>query len=71
MSERAVGSHRWSLGWPGNHCLDCGADDGIELAISCGACYLPCCDEEMAADPAVRLCPEHRAIVDTPCPSSP
>ena len=26
-------SHRWS-GWPGAHCLKCGSDDYMELAVS-------------------------------------
>lgn len=28
-------SHRWS-GWPGAFCLDCGQEDGMELAVCCG-----------------------------------
>lgn len=28
--------HHWS-GWPGAHCLDCGCEDPIEVALADGA----------------------------------
>jgi hypothetical protein len=58
--------HRWS-GWPGAFCLNCGQDDTTEAALACDDCYVPCCDEEMAADPVDRFCAEH-APTECPCP---
>ena len=35
MEEQKINSHRWS-GWPGAHCMKCGSEDLIELAIGAG-----------------------------------
>ena len=31
-----MNKHKWYMGWPGNFCLKCGADDPIELAMAMG-----------------------------------
>lgn len=59
--------HDWANGWPGNYCKRCGMDDGFEAAICCPNCYIPCDEEETRRDPVIRLCPEHKAWVETPC----
>ena len=40
--------HRWS-GWPGAWCLDCGQEDGMEIALADNA-YDPITDEWADAD---------------------
>jgi hypothetical protein len=52
-----MAGHRWS-GWPGAYCLDCGAEDPIEVCIADG-CYVddedgmplhPCMKHSEASD---------------------
>lgn len=61
--------HRWSTGAPGIYCLDCGIDNAMEAATSCAECVIACSAED---DPSKEwLCPEHRALAETPCQTSP
>ena len=60
-----MSAHRWS-GWPGAWCLDCGADDQLELCINAHSTILFCVEgHELCTEHPSPLCLEH---VNGPCP---
>ena len=66
--------HVWKRSWPGNFCVECGADDPIELAISCPDCIFdypgPNDDFKAYVPKPPKLCPAHQELVDDHCPAT-
>lgn len=60
-------SHNWS-GWPGAFCLDCGAEDQVEICISAHDTIMFCTEGHYMCEQgcAIRRCSEH---VNGPCPA--
>jgi hypothetical protein len=66
------GQHNWAMSWPGNYCICCGNDDGIESAICCPNCQFDYPgkgdDWQTYVPKALLLCVEHQALTNIKCP---